>query len=766
MHHEQKHQLNQLQQQQQGQEAQIKSQAEGAAPKRKSKKVTVLDPANPEMYLRRVGACEAVEKYLLNIIRSRQDGIWVSPDMEEVSPEHPNVFVARWIDYERYGYGWQLSNGVVGVLYNDRTSLALSPNGEDIEVTESPQKRKRRYGSHPSTFLRRRTYFQQQSGAVQESRKNHWYGNNGRRHQHHQHHQISDMNSEQSNNSNSNPRSIAESMAELRAGLVYEKELDRNGEYQFMMIYDDKNNLVTPSASRSVSLVPGGGEGSMSLASSNNMSSTVVSKVAGEKEDHNGVGSGGSDGVDVGSSILTEILQEQDFYDEWDHEEFLETLDRTYCRFHARIPRLEKRIKVLEGFNSYMVDNLNELPPWCYEDKSLSKGMPFLTDLYRTKEKKHVIVRLSNGIVQINFEDHTKLIFSHNGEVVTLIDGDEIPRRITLKTYQALAPNYFYDLQDEEDQMKLVEEELLQIELNQQQQQQQQQEQKYDNTHAPDAIKFEEYRPVFHPDKDHDLVIFPRPQLRAKAAKYQQQQQQQQAVLQHKKDYHHHQKQDNNDDDVIEVDEHGNRLSSPSSSFIPLEYPPIVESAPDTMMVHQQVEIHDINKDDEPLMILQTTMKGLHLEMVRRIHLSLRLLMDRRMETAQDRMRGRLENEHYLKDREESRRRQVDKKEKEKQQQQQQQPETVMNKDEKEKEKKNRKKASGGGSKSGGKENHERGKDMSSSSRSNNSNNSNNSKEIMMEPLEEKEEDEEVKQEEEHGGRDLLEIGKEESDSS
>jgi len=135
MHHDQKQQQQQQQQQQpqqQAQDIQLKTlsglQSERIQ-KRKSKKVTVIDPVSPDLHLRPVGACEAVENFLRAIICTRSEGVWISPNMEEPAPSHPAVFVTRWIDYERYGFGWQLSNGVVGVFYNDRTTLALSPNG-------------------------------------------------------------------------------------------------------------------------------------------------------------------------------------------------------------------------------------------------------------------------------------------------------------------------------------------------------------------------------------------------------------------------------------------------------------------------------------------------------------------------------------------------------------------------------------------------------------------------------------------------------------
>jgi hypothetical protein len=41
----------------------------------------------------------------------------------------PKVFVSKWIDYSnKYGLGYQLTNGCVGVHFNDSTHVILSAN--------------------------------------------------------------------------------------------------------------------------------------------------------------------------------------------------------------------------------------------------------------------------------------------------------------------------------------------------------------------------------------------------------------------------------------------------------------------------------------------------------------------------------------------------------------------------------------------------------------------------------------------------------------
>ncbi len=42
---------------------------------------------------------------------------------------HPNLFITKWIDYSnKYGLGYQLRDGSVGVYFNDSTSIILSAN--------------------------------------------------------------------------------------------------------------------------------------------------------------------------------------------------------------------------------------------------------------------------------------------------------------------------------------------------------------------------------------------------------------------------------------------------------------------------------------------------------------------------------------------------------------------------------------------------------------------------------------------------------------
>ena len=40
------------------------------------------------------------------------------------------LWVTKWVDYSnKYGFGFQLSNDSIGVLFNDTSKIILSPDG-------------------------------------------------------------------------------------------------------------------------------------------------------------------------------------------------------------------------------------------------------------------------------------------------------------------------------------------------------------------------------------------------------------------------------------------------------------------------------------------------------------------------------------------------------------------------------------------------------------------------------------------------------------
>ncbi|ORX33581.1 kinase-like domain-containing protein [Kockovaella imperatae] len=89
---------------------------------------------------------------------------------------------------------------------------------------------------------------------------------------------------------------------------------------------------------------------------------------------------------------------------------------------------LNNKVYLLKHFEGYMLERLVGNYDYVYSDRELTKGMVFVTRYLRMK---HVILfRLSNDVLQFNFYDHTKLILSREGNVVSIID-----KSYTLRTW-------------------------------------------------------------------------------------------------------------------------------------------------------------------------------------------------------------------------------------------------------------------------------------------------------------------------------------------
>ncbi|KAI9139727.1 kinase-like domain-containing protein [Paraphysoderma sedebokerense] len=82
-------------------------------------------------------------------------------------------------------------------------------------------------------------------------------------------------------------------------------------------------------------------------------------------------------------------------------------------------PELYKKVTLLKHFKGYMAENLFKAS-YTFTDTARIHNLDFLTKYVRTKHA--VVFRLSNSIIQINFFDHTKLILSHEGKLVTYIN--------------------------------------------------------------------------------------------------------------------------------------------------------------------------------------------------------------------------------------------------------------------------------------------------------------------------------------------------------
>ncbi|KAJ3127555.1 Cell cycle serine/threonine-protein kinase cdc5/MSD2 [Physocladia obscura] len=94
---------------------------------------------------------------------------------------------------------------------------------------------------------------------------------------------------------------------------------------------------------------------------------------------------------------------------------------------------LKKKVTLLNHFGGYMKENLFKSVDAGLSSRS--SDLIFLTKYLRAKNG--VIFRLSNQVVQINFFDHTKLVLSQNGTIITYINKGREARTKRLETFLA-----------------------------------------------------------------------------------------------------------------------------------------------------------------------------------------------------------------------------------------------------------------------------------------------------------------------------------------
>ncbi|SCV67638.1 BQ2448_5249 [Microbotryum intermedium] len=83
---------------------------------------------------------------------------------------------------------------------------------------------------------------------------------------------------------------------------------------------------------------------------------------------------------------------------------------------------LQRKAYLLEYFEDYMAKTLTRDVAWTFVDATRTKNMCFLVKYYRMKHA--IVFKLSNEVLQFNFYDHTKLLITQHGSVISFIDGD------------------------------------------------------------------------------------------------------------------------------------------------------------------------------------------------------------------------------------------------------------------------------------------------------------------------------------------------------
>ncbi|KIJ14646.1 hypothetical protein PAXINDRAFT_163264 [Paxillus involutus ATCC 200175] len=98
---------------------------------------------------------------------------------------------------------------------------------------------------------------------------------------------------------------------------------------------------------------------------------------------------------------------------------------------------LKNKVYLLKHFERYIMDRLYGDYEYTFEDLQRTKGLHFVQKYLRMK---HVIVfKMSHDVLQFNFYDHSKVILSSHGLVVTHIDKNYKLARYTLSEIMALA---------------------------------------------------------------------------------------------------------------------------------------------------------------------------------------------------------------------------------------------------------------------------------------------------------------------------------------
>lgn len=100
---------------------------------------------------------------------------------------------------------------------------------------------------------------------------------------------------------------------------------------------------------------------------------------------------------------------------------------------------ITKKATLLRHFKSYMTENLSKVASFEHQDSHRTSNMDFLVKYMRTKHA--VMFLLTNRVVQINFFDHSKLILSQDGLVVTFINRQRELSTFALADVQSKSKN-------------------------------------------------------------------------------------------------------------------------------------------------------------------------------------------------------------------------------------------------------------------------------------------------------------------------------------
>ncbi|CAK9787068.1 unnamed protein product [Cutaneotrichosporon oleaginosum] len=102
------------------------------------------------------------------------------------------------------------------------------------------------------------------------------------------------------------------------------------------------------------------------------------------------------------------------------HIEYVDERRRSAFALASAPDSLANKLYLLRKFEGYMLSRLCGNYEYTWEDVGRTRDLVYVEKYLRTKNV--ILFRLSNGILQFNFYDHTKVILAADGLFVTIID--------------------------------------------------------------------------------------------------------------------------------------------------------------------------------------------------------------------------------------------------------------------------------------------------------------------------------------------------------
>lgn len=110
------------------------------------------------------------------------------------------------------------------------------------------------------------------------------------------------------------------------------------------------------------------------------------------------------------------------------HFDYINSEHLTESYTVGKFPKeLRKKVHLTFNFRGYMIQQLGTSgEKWNFKDKTRTHEMDYVSDFFRMGGDSGVLFQLSHRVVQANFADHRKLIFSNEGLTISYIERDSM----------------------------------------------------------------------------------------------------------------------------------------------------------------------------------------------------------------------------------------------------------------------------------------------------------------------------------------------------